>query len=508
MVTDVVSVASGSDVEEHSVDVETHVDDDDADANTKLVSKLIALSIQQSGTDDSAPLVVRTSPENETRDDVDGGAIEADERENNLSNEANDKKNTRSKPKTRKSSKRNSKAKRAIDTKGVINTLDRNITSARHHKHQLTESNTLISPAVDDVIDNLIYTCDPLFEANYEATCDNLLHLDGGNEEPSVRDDDTDEDDEFQSKIDRILSLAELHGVPSEKDDADNYGKFGLNELSVLVNQKREIDELLLSKGLVDAELQETKEKLRDAMAAMKQLQQSNDVLQEKVQRLESRLEKQDKEAEHAMRKEKEMSRNYMNDLDNAQSTIEHLKEERHNDLANHRKAMTDIRFSLEEEAQKNDELNDEILLLKQQLIAERSKRYCIEELIQKKDGENKKLCSELHQKERYCAELEHTMKMTKKGAKKDYKELQKVNEDLGHKLSSSKEKLKRSRRERNELQFRLERLSNTLKVNTNTTIKFEEEHESDLCLEGGIDDDLFLNRQTQRMERLKSIMS
>ena len=478
---DVVSAATASD------SVATHFDDD-ANEHTKLVSKI----------DESAQI----SPEtNDTRDDVDGGDIEADERENNLSNDASDKKHhKRSKPKTRKS--RKSKAKAAIDTKGVINTLDRNITSARQHKHQITESNTLISPAVDDVIDNLIYTCDPLFEANYNL-------LDDGNEEPSVRDDDdTDENDEFKSKIDRILSIAELHGMSSEKDDADNFGKFGLDGVSVLVNQKREIDDLVLSKGLVDAELQDTKEKLRNAMAAMKQLQQSNDELKEQVQGLESRLAKQDKEAEHAMRKEKEMSQNYMNDLDNAHSTIEHLKEERRNDLSNHRKAMSDMRFSLEEENLKKNELNDEILLLKQQLIAERSKRYCIEELIQKKEGQNKKLSSDLHQKERYCKELEHAMKMTKKGAKKDYKDLQKVNEDLGHKLSSSKEKLKRSRRERNELQFRLERLNNTLKVSANTTIKFEEDHDSNLKLEDGIDDDLFLNRQSQRMERLKSILS
>eukprot|EP00984_Skeletonema_dohrnii_P018301 scaffold8522_cov82-Skeletonema_dohrnii-CCMP3373.AAC.3 len=209
-----------------------------------------------------------------------------------------------------------------------------------------------------------------------------------------------------------------------------------------------------------------------------------------------------------AMRKEQEMSQNYMRDIEIARSTIEHLKEERHNDLSNHRKAMADVTFMLEEEKQKNDELTEEILLLKQQLIAERSNRYCVEELIQEKDNQTEKLCSELHQKERYCFELEQTMKMTKKGMKKDYEDLQKFSKNLSYKLSSSKEKLKRSRREKNELQFRLERLNNSLRMEANTKMKFEEEGESNLDLESGIDDDLFLNRQSQRMERLKSIMS
>ncbi len=149
------------------------------------------------------------------------------------------------------------------------------------------------------------------------------------------------------------------------------------------------------------------------------------------------RLNNKEKKAEHAVRKEQEMSQNYMNDLDNAHAAIEYQKEQRHNDSARHRKAMADLSFTLEEETRKNDELNDEIILLKQQLIDERSKRYCVEELIQEKNSKNEELSSELHKRERYCFELEHTMKMTKKGMKKDYKDLLKVNKDLGHKLSS-----------------------------------------------------------------------
>ena len=483
-VTDVVSVTSTS-VGEEDHSVETHFDYDNTDANFKLVPKMDALneSVLKSGADEDVPSVIRIPSENETRDDVDGGAIEeenktdSDVRENNLPNETSDKKKKRNRPKTRKSSKRNSKAKGAID-------------------------NTLISPAVDDMIDNAIYTCDPLFEANYKAAFDALIQLDVANEEPD--DDDTDEDDDIHSKIDRILL-----GESSEKDDASDYDKFDLNSLSAIVKQKREMDDLVLSKGLVDAELQDTKEKLRNATNAMGELQQSNDELHEKVQRLEYRLYNKEKKAEHAERKEQEMSQNYMNDLDNAHNAIEHMKEQRHNDLAQHRKAMADSTFTLEEETRKNDELNEEILLLKQQLIAEKSNRYCVEELIQEKNSKNEMLSSELHKRERYCFELEHTMKMTKKGMKKDYKDLLKVNEDLGYKLSSSKEKLKRSRRERNELQFRLERLNNSLRVDANTKImNFEEEREASVGMEGGINDDLFVIRQNQRMERLKSMMS
>ena len=286
-VTDVVSIASSD--EEHSVG--THFDYDDADANVKLVSKAGALDVLQYRTDgDGVPLVIRITPENETRDDVDGGAIETDKRENNLSNEASDKTKKKSKPKTGKYSKRNSKAKGEIDAKGVIGTLNRNITTARNRKHQLTESKTLISPTVDDVIDNLIYTCDPLFEADYEGACVNLFQLDVGNEDPTERDDDTDEsDDQFQSKIDRILS--------NEKDDVQNYDEFDMNGISALIKQKRETDDLVLSKGLIDAKLQETKEKLSDAMDGMKQLQRNNDELNEKVQRLETILSKKNKKA-------------------------------------------------------------------------------------------------------------------------------------------------------------------------------------------------------------------
>ncbi len=483
-VSDVVSVTSTCIGGEECV--ETHFDYDNERTNLKLVTTTDVLNDLQSGAEEDVPLVIRISSENETRDDVDGGAIEEeskpDVRENNLSSEAIDNKKKRRERKTRKSSKRNSK------TQGAVN-------------------NTLISPQVDDMIDNMIYTCDPLFEANYKGAFDALIQLDVADEEPSERgDEDTEDDEDVQSKIDRILSL----GVSSEKeDDASDYDKFDLNGLAAIVKQKREIDDLVLSKGLVDAELQDTKEKLRNASNAMEELQQSNDELQEKVLRLESRLDNKEKKAEHAVRKEQEMSQNYMHDLDEAHEAIEYQKEQRHNDLARHRKAMADLTFALEEETRKNDERNDEILLLKQQLIDERSKRYCVEELIQEENSKNEELSSELHKRERYCFELEHTMKMTKKGMKKDYKDLLKVNEDLGHKLSSSKEKLKRSRKERNELQFRLERLSNSLRVDASTEImKFEEEREVNVGMEGGIDDDIFLSRQNQRMERLKSIMS
>lgn len=486
-VTDVVSVTSTSEsVGEESIEIGTHFDFDNADTSIALVPKSDAQNVRESGAEKDFPLVIRISSKNETRDDVDGGAIEeedkTDVRENNLSNEASDKKKKRSKAKTRKFSKRNSKAKGAVD-------------------------NTLISPRVDDMIDNMIYTCDPLFEANYKGAFDALIQLDVADEEPSERgDEDTEDDEDVQSKIDRILSL----GVSSEKeDDASDYGKFDLNGLAAIVKQKREIDDLVLSKGLVDAELQDTKEKLRNASNAMEELKQSNGELQEKVLRLQSRLDNKETKAEHAVRKEQEMSKNYMNDLDEALSAIEYQKEQRHNDSARHRKAMADLTFALEEETRKNDERSDEILLLKQQLIDERSKRYCVEELIQEKNIKNEELCSDLHKKERYCFELEHTMKMTTKGMKKEYKDLLKVNEDLVYKLSSSKEKLKRSRRERNELQFRLERLSNSLRVDASTEImKLEEEREVNVGMEGGIDDDIFLSRQNQRMERLKRIMS
>lgn len=508
-VSDVVSAASSDDGEEHSV--ETNLDCDDVDADVKLMPKAATQDVMQPGTDEGVPLVINIAPESEARDEVDGDAIEdnnIDERENNLSNKTSDTKKKNSKHKTRKSRK-NSRTKGGIDAKDVIITLNKNITSARHHKTQVTDHNTLISPYVDGVIDNLIYRCDPLFEADYEATCLELLQQDVGNEEHTDKDYDTNEDNEVQSKIDRILSLAELHGVTSEKDDVHNYNKFELNGLSALVNQKREIDDLVVSKGLVDAELQETKEKLSDAIDTMKELHQSNDELHVNLQTMETRLEQKNKTTEYAARKEQEMSQNYMHDLDIAQSTIERLKKERHNDLANHRELMADIKFTLKEETQHNEQLKEDFLLLKQQLVAERSKRMSIEELMHAKDNQNEMLRSELHQKERYCVELEQTMRMTKKGAKKDFKELQKINEDLSYKLLSSKEKLKRSRRERNELDFRLERLNISLRVEANTRAKFEEdEYESNLELEGGIDDDVFLTRQSRRMERMKSIMS
>jgi hypothetical protein len=502
---DVLSFASSStDGEEHSV--ETDLDcDDAADADVKLVSKAGALNVMQPGADKGVPLVISFTTETETRDE--GDAIEdSNERENNLSNETSDKK--KSKPRKRKSSKKRSKEKGGlIDAKGVIGTLNKNISSARHHKHKLIDSGTLISPYVDGVIDNLIYSCDPLFETDYEDACANLLQIDGGNEEPTDEDYDATEDDQLQSKLDRILSLAELHGVLSEKDDVHNFNSFNLNGVSALVNQKREIDHLVVSKGLVEAELQETKEKLSDALDAMKQLQQSNDELHENVKTLEAMLGKKTKIEKYAARKELEMSQNYMNDLDSAQSTIEHLKKERLNDLANHRKLMAGMQSTLNEEAQNNAQLNEEFLLLKQQLVAERSKRMSIEELIQEKDYQNEKLRSELHQKERDRLELDRSMRRTKKDMKKDYKELQKINEDLNYKLLSSKEKLKSSRRERNELHFRLERLHNSLRVEANTRTNFEE-REYIIDLEDDIDDDLFLSRQSRRMERMKSIIS
>lgn len=502
-VSDALSFDSSDDGKEHSV--ETH-----RDADVKLVAKADALNVMQPGTDDKGvPLVIHITPENETRDEVDGDAIEdsnTNERENNLSNETNDK--NKMKPKTRKSSKKSSKAKKGpLDAEGVINALNKNITSARHQKNKLNDSNTLITPYVDGVIDNLIYRCDPLFETSYEDTCAKLLQLDVGNEEPTDGDYDTNEDDQLQSKLDRILSLAELHGVSSEKDDLHNYNKFDLTGFSALVNQKREIDVLVVSKGLVEAELQETKEKLNDAFNAMKQLQQSNNELREHVKTLEASLGKKTEIAKYAVQKEQEMSQNYMNDLDSAQSTIERLKKERLNDLANHRKLMADMQSKLLEEAENNSQLNEEFVLLKQQFVAERSKRMSVEELIQEKDNQNEKLRSELHQRERNFLELERTMRSNKKDMKKGYKELQKINENLNYKLSSSKEKLKRSRRERNELHFRLERLNNSLRVEANTRPNFEE-GKSIIHLGDDIDDDLFLHRQSRRMERMNSIMS
>ena len=98
-VTDVVSVTSTS-VGEEDHSVETHFDYDNTDANFKLVPKMDALneSVLKSGADEDVPSVIRIPSENETRDDVDGGAIETDKRENNLSNEASDKEKEKSKP--------------------------------------------------------------------------------------------------------------------------------------------------------------------------------------------------------------------------------------------------------------------------------------------------------------------------------------------------------------------------------------------------------------------------
>ena len=501
------SVVIRSDSEDHSV--MTSLDyDADADVDVKLVSVTGASNVMASGTEEEVERLIGDLADNETRDDIGGKVIETvDERENVLSNKANEKEKKKKK-KPRKSRRNITKAEGAVDTKDVISTLNKNITTARHHKKHLTDNKTLISPRADNLIDNLINTCDPLFEASYKATCDSLFKLEVGNEElADDRDDDTNNEEEYdqlQTKLDKILSLAELHGVSSEKeDDAQDYDNFDLNGVSALVNQKREIDDLIVSKGLVDAELEGTKTKLRDAMNAMKLLQQSNAELQESVRTLQSRLSKKDKNAEHAKQKEQEMSQNYLDDLDKAHSTIEHLERTRQDDLINHRKAVADLTMNLNEETQNNEHLMDEILMLKQQLVAERSKRHCVEELIHEKDKQNEQLRSELHE----YAEMEQTTRIFKKETRKVYKHMREINENLNSKLSSSKEKLKTAKRERNELQMKLMRLNNLLRLEADTRANFIEK-EPHLKPGDIIEDENFLHRQSQRIERMRSIMS
>lgn len=463
--------------------VETQVDGGDVDVHI----------VKQTGEIDDVPLVIHVLTENETRDAE--GSIAAVEDSIAEEREHTGKKN---KHKTRKSSKaRRQHRKDQAGFDNVISALDKNITTARKHKHQLAKSNVLITPVIDDVIDKLIYRCDPLFEANYEDSCAKLLHLEDTNEEPLNMNYGTNNvGDQLESKIDRILALTELHGVSDAQDDVHS-NKLDHNRISTFVHQKREMDDLMVSKGLVDAELQETKEELRNAMDAMKLLQEKNEELTAKMKENE----------EYAAQREKEMSENYMKDLDNAQSTIEQMKTERKIEETLDQKHVADIKLTLEKETEHNKQLSKECLMLKQQLVAERKKRMSLDDYIHGIGNQNEELLSKLHQRELYCIELEQTIKKAE-GIKKENKELRKINGTLNSKLLSSKEKLKHSRRERNELLFRLERLSNNLIAETQTQVKFADEGESCIDLEDDVDNELFLDRQNRRLERMHNIMS
>lgn len=442
--------------------VETQVDGGDGDVHI----------VKQTGEIDDVPLVIHVLTENETRDAEGSIAVDdsiAEEREHT---------GKKNKHKTRKSSKVR-RQHRSAGFDNVISALDKNITTARKHKHQLAKSNVLITPVIDDVIDKLIYRCDPLFEANYEDSCAKLLHLEDTNEEHLNMNYDTNNvGDQLESKIDRILALTELHG-----------NKLDHNRISTFVHQKREMDDLMVSKCLVDAELQETKEELRNAMDAMKLLQEKNEELTAFQ--------------EYAAQREKEMSENYMKDLDNAQSTIEQMKTEREIEETLDQKHVADIKLTLEKETEHNKQLSAECLMLKQQLVAERKKRMSLDDYIHDIGNQNEELLSKLHQRELYCNQLEQRIRK----AKGEHKELHKINDTLNSKLLSSKEKLKHSRRERNELLFRLERLSNSLIAETQTQVKFADEGESCIDLEDNIDNELFLDRQNRRLERMHNIM-
>lgn len=438
--------------------VETQVDGGDGDVHI----------VKQTGEIDDVPLVIHVLTENETRDAEGSIAVDdsiAEEREHT---------GKKNKHKTRKSSKaRRQHRKDQAGFDNVISALDKNITTARKHKHQLAKSNVLITPVIDDVIDKLIYRCDPLFEANYyEDSCAKLLHLEDTNEEPLNMNYGTNNvGDQLESKIDRILALTELHG-----------NKLDHNRISTFVHQKREMDDLMVS-------LQETEEELRNAMDAVKLLQEKNEELTAKMKENEER--------------EKEMSENYMKDLDNAQSTIEQMKTEREIEETLDQKHIADIKLTLEKETEHNKQLSEECLMLKQQLVAERKKRMSLDDYIHDIGNQNEELLSKLHQRELYCNQLEQRIRK----AKGEHKELHKINDTLNSKLLSSKEKLKHSRRERNELLFRLERLSNSLISETQTQVKFADEGEC-IDLEDDVDNELFLDRQNRRLERMHNIMS
>lgn len=467
--------------------VETQVDGGDGDVHIA----------KQTGEIDDVPLVIHVLTENETRDTDGSVAVEdsiAEEREHsNFSTATAGKKN---KHKTRKSSKaRRQHRKDQAGFDNVISALDKNISTAKEHKHQLAESNVLITPVIDNVIDKLIYRCDPLFEANCEDSCAKLLHLEDTKEEP-LNYGTNNTGDQLESKIDRILALTELNGVLDAQDDVHS-NKLDHNRISTFVHQKREMDDLMVSKGLVDAELQETKEELRNAMDAMKLLEEKNEELKANMKENE----------EYAAQREKEMSENYRKDLDNAQRTIEQMKTEREIEETLDRKHVADITLALEKETEHNKQLSEECIMLKQQLVAERKKRMSLDDYIHDIGSQNEELLSKLHQRELYCIELEQTIKKAK-GIKKEHKEMRKINDALNSKLLSLKEKLKHSRRERNELLFRLERLSNNLIAETQTQMKSADEGESCIDLEDDVDNELFLHRQNRRLERMHNIMS
>jgi hypothetical protein len=456
--------------------------------------------------DEDVPLVIDVAPENETRDASDSASKDnkGEERESPSATATSDMKKLSRKSKSRKSSKIKSKAERVIGTSeffsDLMSTLDKNITAAKHDRGKLTDS-TLINPFFDGLIDNMIDRCDPLneYETSNADTHAKLLSFEKGNLAPTYA---TKVDDQLKSKIDRILAMADSLEM---KDDA-HYGKFDLNGVSAFVNQKREINDLVVSKGLVDAELQLKKEELSNAINGMKVLKDRNEELNDKVQSLKAKLKKMKEDTEYAVQKEKETSQSYKNDLDSSHCKIEHMKQERKTEEAHHWNQMSDLQFALEEEIQNKEQLTNECLLLKQQLVAERKKRLSLEEQIHAKDIQNEELLSKLHHIEDYCIELKQTMKKNTLGMKKEHKELQKINENLSLKMLSSKEKLKRSRRERNEILFRLERLSNCLRVDANTRMHFKNEEVLFTDLED-IDDELFLNRQNRRSERMQSIM-
>ncbi len=183
------------------------------------------------------------------------------------------------------------------------------------------------------------------------------------------------------------------------------------------------------------------------------------------------------------------------------------MKTEREIEETLDQKHVADIKLTLEKETEHNKQLSEECLMLKQQLVAERKKRMSLDDYIHDIGNQNEELLSKLHQRELYCIELEQRIRKAK-GMKKEHKELQKINDTLNSKLLSSKEKLKHSRRERNELLFRLERLSNNLIAETQTQVKSDDEGESCMDLEDEVDNELFLDRQNRRLERMHNIMS
>ena len=449
------------------------------------------------------------------------------------------------------------------DFNAVLSLLDKNISSATERKSIVPEEETCegIVPhffngkTLEESFETFmrLHNCQPLLDDDESLSYhprmrgikddhSTLRPGEKGSKEsqehphprPYTYDDDDEEDDneeehmeEAQTEEDREI----IHSLECELEDTrKSLQQFSTSHMAAMAIQRRDYENLVVGKGVLEAQLQATEEQLVEAKnnaikmnISLQRMKDKNKQLGNKLieieieqeEREEKRLERElaeKKWGENLKQHEKERSRlenlvkHLRLDLNDARSTIKRIEKERKRERKHYNhlfEIAANDKARLEVEVENNTELRKKFFVMEKKLANKKEKEngfssqldQANEQIVQR-DSENKKLRSQLaaanamlKEKNHQCEELENQCD-THKG------ELHRLHEING----SMNDELARAAKENQKLKEELriyKKVNKQLQIRDTGREKFDESkqmREAAICDFGHVTTELSIN--------------